>query len=49
MVIKQHYVWDVVTALMLTGLGWIYWMKPCLENLKNEEKCKEFDEILNSD
>ena len=49
MVIKQHYVWDVVTALLLTGLGWIYWMKPSLEELKMDGKCQEFDEILNSE
>ena len=43
MTIKQHYVWDVATAMLLAGLGWVYWMKPCLERLKTEEYIKQFD------
>tara|TARA_B110000196_G_C20861103_1_gene527410 strand:- start:442 stop:591 length:150 start_codon:yes stop_codon:yes gene_type:complete len=43
MFVKQHYVWDVVTAMVFTGLGWVYWMKPCLERLKTEEFIDEFD------
>jgi len=43
MVIKQHYIWDVATALLLTGLGWMYWMKPCLERLKTQEFQDDFD------
>tara|TARA_B100000767_G_scaffold274865_1_gene309310 strand:- start:5653 stop:6348 length:696 start_codon:yes stop_codon:yes gene_type:complete len=43
MTIKQHYVWDVATAMLLAGLGWVYWMKPCLERLKTEEYIEQFD------
>ena len=43
MIIKQHYAWDVITALAVAGLGWVYWMKPCLERLKTKEFQDEFD------
>ncbi len=43
MTIKQHYVWDVATAMLVAGLGWRYWMKPCLERLKTEEFIDQFD------
>ena len=46
MVIKQHYIWDVATALLLTALGWVYWMKPNLERLKTDEGNKQFDELM---
>ena len=49
MVIKQHYIWDVVTALLLTGLGWVYWMKPNLERLKTEEGDRQFDDLMRAD
>ena len=49
MVIKQHYIWDVATALVLTALGWVYWMKPNLEWLKTEDGDKQFDELMLSD
>ena len=43
MTIKQHYVWDVATAMLVAGLTWVYWMKPCLERLKTEEFIDQFD------
>ena len=43
MTIKQHYIWDVATAMLVAGLGWVYWMKPCLERLKTEEFIEQFD------
>lgn len=43
MTVKQHYVWDVATAVLFAGLGWIYWMKPCLERLKTDEFIDQFD------
>jgi hypothetical protein len=47
MIVKQHYIWDVATAIIFAGLGWRYWMKPCLERLKDEVIQQEFDSILN--
>ena len=49
MTIKQHYVWDVATAMLLAGLGWVYWMKPCLERLKTEEFIEQFDAKMSLD
>ena len=49
MVIKQHYIWDIATALLLTALGWVYWMKPNLERLKTDEGNKQFDELMLAD
>ena len=43
MTIKQHYIWDVATAMLVAGLGWVYWMKPCLERLKTEEFIEQFE------
>ena len=48
MIVKQHYIWDVATAIMFASLGWRYWMKPCLEKLKQKEKQDEFDKLLAS-
>ena len=48
MIVKQHYIWDVATAIIFAGLGWRYWMKPCLERLKDEVIQQEFDSILNA-
>ena len=49
MTIKQHYVWDVATAMLVAGLGWVYWMKPCLERLKTEEFIEQFDARMSLD
>lgn len=46
MIVKQHYIWDVATAIVFAGLGWRYWMKPCLEKLKLEETQDEFDRMI---
>ncbi|MGB1954215.1 MAG: phosphatase PAP2 family protein [Candidatus Poseidoniaceae archaeon] len=46
MIVKQHYIWDVATAIVFAGLGWGYWMKPCLEKLKLEETQDEFDRMI---
>jgi hypothetical protein len=46
MVVKQHYIWDVGTAVLFAGLGWRYWMKPCLENLRGKDAQDVFDAIL---
>jgi len=45
MIVKQHYIWDVATAIIFAGLGWRYWMKPCLEELNYEHAQKEFDKV----
>ena len=49
MTIKQHYIWDVATALLLTGLAWKYWMKPNLEALETEEAQNVFDTLMQQD
>ena len=46
MVVKQHYIWDVATAIVFSGLGWRYWMKPCLERLNDKDAQDEFDVSL---
>jgi hypothetical protein len=48
MIIKQHYIWDVATAIVFACLGWGYWMKPCLEKLKQKENQDEFDILIDS-
>ena len=46
MIVKQHYIWDVATAIVFSGLGWRYWMKPCLERLNDKDAQDEFDVLL---
>ena len=46
MIVKQHYIWDVATAIVFAGVGWRYWMKPCLDNLNDKDAQDEFDSIL---
>ena len=48
MIVKQHYIWDVATAIVFAGVGWRYWMRPCLDKLKQKEKQDEFDILLES-
>ena len=48
MLVKQHYIWDVATAIVFAGVGWRYWMRPCLDKLKQKEKQDEFDILLES-
>lgn len=44
--IKQHYLWDAVTALAFTGITWKYWMKPCLDRVQTEQGASEFDAMM---
>ena len=48
MIVKQHYIWDVATAIVFAGLGWKYWMKPCLEKLEDKDAQDKFDMLLES-
>ena len=47
--LKQHYIWDAVTALLFTGIAWKYWMKPCLDRLKTKEFQDQFDAVMAED
>jgi hypothetical protein len=44
--IKQHYIWDAITALVFTGLTWKYWMRPALDAVRSEQGTAEFDALL---
>ncbi len=46
MTIKQHYLWDAVSALTLTGITWRYWMKPALDRCAAPEYAEVFDEAM---
>ncbi|MBT61524.1 MAG: hypothetical protein CMA63_08265 [Euryarchaeota archaeon] len=46
--IKQHYLWDAITGLTFTAVTWKFWMKPCLDRLKEAGAQKEFDTLMNA-
>ena len=45
MTTKQHFVWDAVSALIVSFFVWKYWMKPALDNCQTEEMKQAFDNL----
>lgn len=45
MTTKQHFVWDVVTGIIIAVLAWKYWISPCLENCSSEQIVNEFETL----
>lgn len=46
MTTKQHFVWDTVTAIIISLAAWKYWFLPILERSNDEEMIAEFEAIL---
>lgn len=44
--IKQHFVWDVVTGLLYALLCWKFWFKPTLDRAGGEQGEKLFAEVF---
>ena len=45
MTTKQHFVWDVVTGIIIAVLAWKYWISPCLENCSSQLIVNEFETL----
>ena len=45
MTTKQHFVWDVVTGIIIAVLAWKYWISPCLENCSSQLIVNEFESL----
>mgnify|MGYP001161445031 FL=1 len=45
MTTKQHFVWDVVTGIIVAVLTWKYWMKPSLDGCHDHDSITRFDEL----
>ena len=45
MTTKQHFVWDAVSALIVSFFVWKYWMKPALDDCQTEEMKQAFDNL----
>jgi len=45
MTTKQHFVWDTVTALIISITVWVYWMKPLLDRCGDEEVIEMFEQL----
>lgn len=45
MTTKQHFVWDVVTGIIIAVLAWKYWILPCLENCSSQLIVNEFETL----
>jgi hypothetical protein len=48
MMIKQHFVWDVVTGIIYSLVCWKYWFKPTLDIIGSEEGEKIFSDAFDS-
>ena len=48
MLIKQHFVWDVVTGIFYALVCWKYWFKPTLDIAGGDAGEKIFSEIIGS-
>ena len=46
MMIKQHFVWDVVTGIIYALVCWKYWFKPTLDIVGSEEGEKIFSDTF---
>jgi len=46
MTTKQHFVWDTVTAIIISLAAWKYWFLPILKRSNDEEMIAEFEAIL---
>jgi membrane-associated phospholipid phosphatase len=49
MMVKQHFVFDVVTGLIYGSACWIYWFKPTLDRIGGEQGEKIFSEVFDSE
>ena len=45
MTTKQHFVWDVVTGIIIAVLAWKYWISPSLENCSSQLIVNEFETL----
>ena len=45
MTTKQHFVWDVVTGIILAVFAWKYWISPCLEICSSHLIVNEFETL----
>lgn len=48
MMVKQHFVWDVVTGIIYASICWKYWFKPTLDIIGSEEGEKIFSDVFDS-
>ncbi len=46
MTTKQHFVWDTVTAIIISLVAWKYWFLPILERSNDEEMIADFEGIM---
>ena len=42
MATKQHFVWDVVTGIVVATAAWKYWILPSLDNCQSQQTIGEF-------
>ena len=45
---KQHFIWDLVTAIIVTLWSWKYWFLPILNRSNDEDLIAEFEAMVNS-
>jgi membrane-associated phospholipid phosphatase len=45
MTTKQHFVWDVVTGIIIGITAWKFWILPALENSQTQEILTEFESL----
>jgi len=48
MMVKQHFVWDVVTGIIYALVCWKYWFKPTLDIAGSDEGEKIFSNVFDS-
>ena len=45
---KQHFIWDLVTAIIVTLWSWKYWFLPILNRSNDEDLIAEFEAMINN-
>ncbi len=43
---KQHFIWDLFTAIVITLWSWKYWFKPNLIKSNDEKVIKQFEDLI---
>jgi hypothetical protein len=46
MTTKQHFVWDAVSAIVISLAAWKYWFLPILDRSNDEEMIADFEAIM---
>jgi len=43
---KQHFIWDLFTAIIITLWSWKYWFLPILNRSNDEKVIKQFEDLV---